>query len=54
MQAGIVKWHHYFERKPDGDPLYDLNAVANLNEILIVNYENERRAYKSAETPPPK
>ncbi len=36
-------------RLPDGEPLLDLAAICNMNEVLAVRCENERRASKAAE-----
>ena len=36
-------------RGNDGQPLVDLCDVADLNEILMVDAENSKRAHKAAE-----
>ena len=36
-------------RGADGEPILPLEAVCDLNEILIVRYENQRRAQRRAE-----
>ena len=36
-------------RGTDGDPMLDLADVADLNEVLSIDYENEKRARKAAE-----
>ena len=37
-----------FQRKPDGSPLLHLADVCNINEALIVDGENQKRAYDAA------
>lgn len=36
-------------KKDDGDPLITLENLADMNEILAIRVENERRAHKHAE-----
>ena len=36
------------QRGPDGQPILDLGDICDLNEILIVKAENERRAHEHA------
>ena len=37
------------QRDASGEPLVTLDDVCDANEILLVRYENERRAQKAAE-----
>ena len=36
-------------RRPDGEPMVDLEGVCNANELLIVDSENKRRAQNRTE-----
>ena len=45
----MVRYTDLVTRRPDGQPVIDLEAVCNINEILSVKFENERRAHKAAE-----
>lgn len=41
----MLKLHWLKQRDDNGDPLYDINDIADLNEVLAVKYERERRAH---------
>lgn len=45
----MVRMHWYRQRHPDGEPLYPIDRVAALNEILMVRSENEYRVQRYAE-----
>ena len=49
MEAGLCRWEDVEKLKPDGDPVLDLEAFCNMNEILLIRAENRRRAEKHAE-----
>ena len=50
IDAGLCGLPDLRSRGLDGDPLLDLADVCDLNEILIVRAENERRERVRAET----
>ena len=49
VAAKLCKLSDIRNRGRDGDPIIDLAGVCDLNEFLIVQAENERRAQKAAE-----
>ena len=50
IDAGLCSLTDLKTLRQDGNPLLSLAEVCDLNEILAVRYENERRAHKSAES----
>ena len=49
VDAGLCQWDRLYARRPDGQPVLDLADIVDLNEILLVRSENERRALDAAE-----
>ena len=49
IDAGMTTLAELRSVDHDGQPLLDVCDVADMNEVLMVRYENERRANKAAE-----
>ena len=49
LDAGLCTLRDLKERLPGGEPALDLDDVCDLNEVLMVRAENERRSRKAAE-----
>jgi len=45
----LIRFHELKQRDAEGEPIYDICAVADMNEILLARAENERRSYRHME-----
>ena len=45
----MVTFEALRSRRPDGEPTVTLEDVFAMNEILLVKYENSRRAQRAAD-----